>query len=113
MKMVAILGALALSTACACSNTPEAASPADDDCRGDVAEDVGNAAEVAGQGIEAGVETGAAGVEQAARATGGLVTGGTDKADEEWKKGGEKTDAESHEGAAEVAAAKKSPCRNR
>lgn len=59
-------------------------------------------ARTAGEAVEAGAETGVEGIKTAGRAAGGMVEGGSDKAEEEWNKGKVETKAEGREGSAEV-----------
>lgn len=111
MRFYIQCGALLFLMAGACSNNPDAAYP--NECRDDAGDDIKNAGEVAGQGIEGGVETGVAGVKQAGRAVGGLVTGGTDKADAEWEAGKAETKQEANEASAETSAVSKPNCSER
>lgn len=94
-----------------CANDREAVYP--EECREGVVDDTKNAARVTGQGVEAGVETGVAGVKQAGEAVGGLVTGGTDKAEEKWEEGKTETKQEWAEGRQEVAMENRPNCPQR
>ncbi len=106
MTLVALMAA----TGCA-NNSPDPDYP--EDCLEGPADDMKNVAQVTGQGIEAGVETGVAGIKQAADATGGLVTGGTDRADEKWEEGKVETRKEALEGKEEVKLAQRKRCPER
>jgi hypothetical protein len=94
-----------------CATEREAEYP--EECREGLTDDAQNAARVSGQGIEAGVETGVAGVKQAGRAVGGLVTGGTDKAEEKWEEGKTETAHEATEGREEIAMENRPNCPQR
>lgn len=94
------IAALVLTAAAGCSHN-EAEYP--ENCRKGPGDDVKMAGRTAGQGVEAGAETGVAGVKQAGRAVGGWFEGGSDEAKREWEKGKAETKQEAHEGHAEVA----------
>lgn len=59
-------------------------------------------AKTAGQAVEAGAETGVAGVKQFGRSVGGLLEDGSEGAEEEWEEGKKETKAEAREGRDEV-----------
>lgn len=113
MRFIAVPFAIAIAVAgVGCSKEQEAAYP-DEACRDDFGDDAKNAAAVSGQGIEGGAETAWAGIKQAGRGAGGLVTGGTDDAEIEWEKGKAETKQESREMEGEIAAADKPRCPTR
>jgi hypothetical protein len=95
--------------AAGCAKDTRAEYP-DEECRDSVGDDAKEAARVTGQGVEAGVETGVAGVKQAGKATGGLITGGTSKAEREWNEGKQETKQEASEGRQEIAAETRPNC---
>lgn len=100
MRFIVIPFAAALAVVAGCSQ--EGARAPDEACRDDLGDTLGDAARMTGQGIEGVAETGVAGVKQAGRATGGLVTEGTEGAEEQWDRGGSETDQEAAEMSAEV-----------
>lgn len=98
-RAIPFIAALALMAAAGCSHN-EAEYP--ENCRKGPGDDVKMAGRTAGQGVEAGAETGVAGVKQAGRAVGGWFEGGSDEAKREWEKGKAETKQEAREGRAEV-----------
>jgi hypothetical protein len=113
MRFIAVPFAIAIAVAGAgCSQEQEAAYP-DEECRDDFGDDAKNAARVSGEAVEGGAETAWAGIKQAGRGTGGLVTGGTDDAEAEWEKGKAETRQERDELKGEVAMADKPRCPTR
>ncbi|NUP04650.1 MAG: hypothetical protein HOW73_01150 [Polyangiaceae bacterium] len=109
MRFILIPSAIAVLAVVAGCSQEEAKYP-DETCPTGVGESVGEAARVTGEGIEGGVETGWAGVKQAGRATGGLVTGGTTGAEEQWDRGKAETKQEASELESEVAMARRPDC---
>jgi hypothetical protein len=73
-----------------------------DDCREGPGDDVKMGAKTAGQAVEAGAETGVAGVKQLGKGVGGLFKGGTEGAEEGWNDGKQETLGEAREGREEV-----------
>jgi hypothetical protein len=78
------------------ASSSEAKSP--QPCR----DQVEKGARQAGAAVKAGATTAADGVKQFGKSVGGLVSGGTSEAKQEWKKGGAETKTTAHEGAADV-----------
>lgn len=111
MKTLTITLVAAMAAAGCANNSPDPAYP--EDCLDSPADDMQNVAEVSGQGIEAGVETSVAGVKQAAKATGGFVTGGTEGAERGWEEGKTNTRKEALEGKEEVELAQRKRCPER
>jgi len=109
MSMRASLcGVAALCVAFAGCSHNEAEYP--DECRDGPGDDVKMAGRTAGQGVEAGAETGVAGVKQTGRAVGGWLEGGSDEANRQWEKGKIETKQEAAEGKQEIKAEKRPNC---
>jgi hypothetical protein len=106
-RALPFIAALALTAAAGCSHN-EAEYP--EHCRDSAGDDVKMAGRTAGQGVEAGAETGVAGVKQAGRAVGGWFEGGSAEAEKEWEKGKAETKQEAREGRAEVNAEQRPEC---
>jgi len=93
LSAAALVVGLGLSVGCAAQPT----------CRkGGVKGAVVTGARTTGEAVETGAKTAAEGVKTAGKTVGGMVTGGTDEAREEWNEGKAETKATAREGAADV-----------
>lgn len=98
---IAILGAAGATSGCA----RDAAEPnTAADCREGPEDDVKMGLKTAGQAVEAGAETGVAGVKQFGKGVGGFVKDGSEGAKEGWNEGETETRSEAKEGDEEVRA---------
>ena len=111
-----VLATLALSASLAvgCRSTPNPTgptSPMAEDCLEGPIDVAGRGLETGVEGVETGVETGASAVKQGVKAAGGFVVDGPQGAEDEWNEQKEDTAGEAREGAAETRAASRPPCR--
>jgi hypothetical protein len=103
--VVVLLGALG----CNEGAEPQTAADADDPCGPE--EDVAHAAETAGSGAKTGATTAWEGMKTFGKSVGGLFSGGTDEAEQQWKEGAEETKKTAKQGAQETkTTARKKPC---
>jgi hypothetical protein len=111
MRTIAVCCAIALMGSIGCQrDEPEYPESGSGYCRDSAGRVVRRTARTAAEGVEGGVETGWAGVKQTGKATGGLVTGGTEGAEREWNEGKVETRQEAREMRQEIDEARLPDC---